>query len=111
MEIETADGDFVYSLPIWCELPALYWKKKEEQILNQRGERELEFRSFHSSDQKTMTLQKNRGCAEGENTLDINISRKGKGVASSSRHVPGHECFFICRTHMRVPVNLHVVQI
>uniref|UniRef100_A0A0V0HN43 Putative ovule protein n=1 Tax=Solanum chacoense TaxID=4108 RepID=A0A0V0HN43_SOLCH len=93
MKIEVADRDFVYSLPIWCELPALYRKKKEEEILNQRGERELGFRSFHSSDQRTMTLHKNRGSVEGENISDIIISRKGKGIAGSSRHVPGHECF------------------
>ncbi|KAG5617979.1 hypothetical protein H5410_017803 [Solanum commersonii] len=117
-KIEVADRDFVYSLPIWCELSALYRKKKEEEILNQRGERELGFRSFHSSDQRTMTLHKNRGSAEGENISDINISRKGKGIAGSSRHVPGHECFlnlqdphagpsdFTCGTDLRMERDL-----
>lgn len=87
-----ADGDFVYSLLIWCELSTLNQKKKEEEILNQRGERDLGLRSFHSFDKRTMTLHKNRGSAEGENLSDINISKKGKGIVGSSRHVSGHEC-------------------
>ena len=87
-----ADGDFVYSLLISCELSTLNQKKKEEEILNQRGERDLGLRSFHSFDKRTMTLHKNRGSAEGENLSDINISRKGKGIVGSSRHVSGHEC-------------------
>jgi len=57
--------------------------------------------------------------AEGENRSDINISRKGKGIAGSSRHVTGYECFlnlqdphagpndFTCCTDLRMERDLN----
>ncbi|KAG5625728.1 hypothetical protein H5410_010946 [Solanum commersonii] len=75
--IEVADGDLIYSLPIWCELPALY-RKKQEASLSREVEIEPGFRSSNILAQRSEALHKNGRLADGAGTSNSIYTRKGE---------------------------------
>ncbi|WMV45160.1 hypothetical protein MTR67_038545 [Solanum verrucosum] len=101
--IEVADGDLIYSLPIWCELPALY-RKKQEASLSREVEIEPGFRSSNILAQRSEALHKNGRLADGAGTSKLDLYEKG-GNSADRNHVAGHVKFLNSQDQWVCPRN------
>ncbi|KAG5606723.1 hypothetical protein H5410_028215 [Solanum commersonii] len=101
--IEVADGDLIYTLPIWCELPALY-RKKQEVLPPREVEIEPGFRSSNILAQWSEALHKNGRLADGAGTSKLDVYEKG-GNSADRNHVAGHVKFLNSQDHWVCPRN------
>ncbi|KAH0712442.1 hypothetical protein KY289_008401 [Solanum tuberosum] len=101
--IEVDDGDLIYSLPIWCELPALY-RKKQEASSSREVEIEPGFRSSNILAQRSEALHKNGRLADGAGTSKLDVYEK-RGNSADRNHVAGHVKFLNSQDHWVCPRN------